>query len=86
MEMTLSEKGVFSTKTATGLLNFYNCKLFGLRAGDEHHSLMVEQFQFCVSSDDEYLEFVGHSSKTYQGELQHQKLLAKNIKIIIFCS
>ena len=60
-------------KTTTGLLNvvyIYNRKLFGLRAGDEHHSLMVEQFQFSVSNDDEYLEFVGRRSKTYQGGLR----------------
>ena len=86
MEATLWEKGVFSRNSAQGLLNivyFYNCKVFGLRAGDEHRNLNVEQFRFGVSNDDgsEYLEFVGRSCKTYQGGLKHRKLLPKSLKV-----
>ena len=42
MESMFWDKGIFSWESAAGLLNivyFYNCKLFGLRAGDKHHLL-----------------------------------------------
>lgn len=83
MERVLWEKGVFCRNSAVGLLNvvyFYNCKLFGLRAGDEHRGLNVEQFRF-GKDEDEYLEFIGNVSKTYNGGLQHRKILPKKLKI-----
>ncbi len=47
MEDTLWEKGIFSRTTSRGLLNvvfWYGCKLFGLRAADEHKTLEATQF------------------------------------------
>ena len=43
----LWDTGVFDLHTAQGLIYitfFYNCKLFGLRGGDEHRALVHEQF------------------------------------------
>ena len=59
---------LYQIVVAIGLLNivyFYNCILFGLRAGDEHRSLCVNQFCFGVSNGSEYVQFNGHTSKTY---------------------
>ena len=84
MEEKLWKDGIFSRKTATGLLNivyFYNCKLFGLRAGDEHRSLCVKQYKFGSSNGCEYIKFSGHSNKTYSGGLNHRKLTANNLRI-----
>ena len=53
MECKLWGSGVFSSETSVGLLNivyFYNYKLLGLRAGNEHCSLCVNQFCFDVSN------------------------------------
>ena len=84
MESILWEKGIFSRDSANGLLNivyYYNCKLFGLRAGDEHRALCVEQFHFGYSVDGcAYMHFTGRNSKTYQGGLCHRKLMAKDLK------
>ena len=51
MEVILWEKSIFSVESSKGLLNvvyFYNFKFFGLRSGDEHHSLDVEHFFLVV--------------------------------------
>ena len=71
MEAILWEKGIFSVESCKGLLNvvyFYNCKFFGLRSGDEHRSLDVEQFRFCVSDGIDYVEYIGRTSKTLLSE------------------
>ena len=84
MESQLWEKGIFSRQTSEGLLHvvyFYNCKLFGVPAGDEHRSLTVEQFGFGISDGSEYVKFSGSTSKTYNGGLKHRKLAPKALKI-----
>ena len=84
METKLWEDGIFSRETGTGLMNivyFYNCKLFGLRAGDEHRSLIVDQYEFGTSGGCEYMKLNGRSSKTYNGGLKHRKLTAKSLRI-----
>ena len=84
MEMELWEKGIFSRETGDGLLNivyFYNCKFFGLRAGDEHRQLKVQQFSFGIMNDTEYVQFTGSTSKTYNGGLKHKKHSPKVLKI-----
>ena len=84
MENILWEKGIFSCITSMGLLNvvyFYNCKLFGLRAGDEHRALCIEQFSFNCTNGDLYMQFTGRNSKTYQGGLAHRKMAPKVLKI-----
>ena len=60
---------------------FYNCKFFGLRAGDEHRDLCVEQYTFASDGIGEYIVFNGRSSKTYHGGLGHRKLKPKELKI-----
>ena len=57
------------------IVYYYNCKLFGLRAGDKYHALCVEQFFFGETEDGSlYMKFTGISSKTYQGGLHYRKL------------
>ena len=80
MEAILWEKGIFSVESCKGLLNvvyFYNCKFFGLKSGDEHRSLDVEQFRFGISDDIDYVEYIGRTSKTYKGGL---KVVAKEFE------
>ena len=46
-EQALWEKEIFSCDTAESLVNmifWYNCKCFGLRGGDEHRNLEVDQY------------------------------------------
>ena len=77
-------KGIFSREMGDGLLNimyFYNCKFFGLRAGDEHRQLKVKQFGFGIMNDIEYVQFTGLTSKTYNSGLKHKKLSPKVLKI-----
>lgn len=57
-EEILWQKGLFSLVTAKGIhqaLYFYNSKVFGLRAADEHSHLCVEQFSFGKDSAGEYV-------------------------------
>ena len=57
METVFWEKGIFGTSTSEGLLNtvyYYNCKLFGLRAGDEHRNLDAEQYKFGSDEQGKY--------------------------------
>ena len=79
-EAALWDKGVFSTSTSEGLLYvvfFYNCKLFGLRGGDEHRNLMREQFTISYDEVGQYLRFIGRSSKNVQGGLQQRKVSSR---------
>ncbi len=84
-EKILWDKKIFDVETAQGLLYltfFYNCKLFGLRGGDEHRSLVREQFQIGTDDADvQFLNFIGRSSKNVQGGLKQRKVATKNLKI-----
>lgn len=82
-EHRLWQCGLFSIETADGMLNavfWYNCKCFGLRGGDEHRDLVVQQY---IDSDTtgRFLRFVGRSAKNFQGGLQHKKVTNKDLKI-----
>ena len=82
MEPIFWETVIFSVSKSDGLLNaiyFYNSKFFGLRAGDEHHNLCVEQYSFGSDTLGEYMMFNGSYSKTYQGGLRHRKLISPRI-------
>ena len=85
MEASLWKKGIFSQTSSEGLMNimyYYNCKLFGLRACDEHCALCVEQFFFGETEDGSlYMKFTERSNKTYQVGLRHHKLNPKELKI-----
>ena len=83
-EDLLWEQGIFSIETAQGLLNavfWYNCKCFGLRGGDKHRSLQLDQYSLNHDECGRYLRFVGRSTKNYQGGLQHRKLHNKDLRL-----
>ncbi|XP_067671801.1 uncharacterized protein [Haliotis asinina] len=72
-EEMLWAKGTFSSETSSGLLHavyFYNCKVFGVRAADEHANLEVSQFEFGRYSVGEYVRFIGRVTKNNQGGLK----------------
>ncbi|CAG2240373.1 unnamed protein product [Mytilus edulis] len=52
---------------------FYNCKLFALRAADEHSDLEANQYTFGNSEEGFYLQFLGKTSKNCQGGIYHEK-------------
>jgi hypothetical protein len=83
-ELILWDKGLFTTETSEGflyLMFFYNCKLFGLRGGDEHRSLEREQFIVGEDETGKYLNFIGRSAKNLQGGLKQRSVTSKNLKI-----
>lgn len=83
-ENQLWEKGVFSLTCGWGLtyaLFWHNCKLFGLRGGDEHRSLTREQFTIGRDEMGRFLRFSGRSSKNVQGGLKQRKVQFKDLKI-----
>jgi hypothetical protein len=59
---------------------FYNCKVFGFRAMNEHVNLMAEQYEFGVDETGEFVKFHGRVSKNVQGGLQQRKVDVKDIK------
>ena len=63
------------------LFFWYNCKCFGLRGGDEHHNLDVEQFSVDSDENGQYLQFIGRSSKNFQGGIEHRKIHNKDLRI-----
>ncbi|XP_052679523.1 uncharacterized protein LOC128160267 isoform X1 [Crassostrea angulata] len=72
--------GMHSSKALQYTVFFYNCKLFGLRAYDEHKSLECDQFDLGCDDRGKYIHFHGRSSKTYKGGLRHIQLQNKDIK------
>ena len=71
-EVVLWNSGIFNTDTADGLLKavyFYNMKVFGFRAVDEHEHLMQEQYEFGTADGLEYLRYYGRVSKGVTGSL-----------------
>ena len=72
MEQVLWEKNIFSRQTGEGLTNvvfWYSCKMFGLRAADEHRQLEVSQFTIGTDHTGKYLRFLGRNCKNWQGGL-----------------
>ena len=83
-EEYLWEQGIFGTDNAECLINavfWCNCKCFGLRGGDEHRNLEVEQYSIDSDEQGRYLRFVGRLSKNYQGGLQHRRIQNKDLRI-----
>ena len=66
--------GFHSSKALSYSVYFYNCKVFGFRAMNEHVSLMAEQYEFGSDKD------VVKISKNVQGRLQQRKVDVKTIK------
>lgn len=82
-ENKIWETGVFGESDATSLQRtvfFYNCKLFGLRAADEHRELTTDQFSDGMDENGEYIEFHGKTNKTYSGSLRQRKIQPKVIR------
>lgn len=75
--------GAFSLTDGKGLLRtvyFYNSKVFGLRACDEHRKLSLEQITFGNDSDGEYVQFQGRGNKVFSGGIRDRKTSDKCIK------
>ena len=84
MEEILWDKEIFTPETGIGLRNitfWYNYKLFGLQACDEHRNLEVSQYEIGEDEIGTYLRFKGRSSKNYQGGLQHRRVIPKDLRI-----
>ena len=72
-EKKLWSSGVFNTETSTGLsyiMYYYNCKLFGFRARDEHGSLQASQFQVTYYNGRKCLEYNGRLAKNVTGNFE----------------
>ena len=69
-----SSQSLFST------VFYYNCKLFGMRAMDEHRSLKCSQFSVGYEGNLRYIEFTGRSSKTLAGGLRQRNIDSKCIR------
>ena len=79
-EIFLWDKGVFSIHSAEGLINavfWYNCKCFGLRGGDEHCTLVLEQYSIGLDSVGRYLQFNERSCKNVQSGLKQRNVQTK---------
>ena len=84
MEQELWGRNVFNIDTTERLTNivfWYSCKMFGLRAADEHHNLEVSQFTIGTDANGKYLRFVGRNCKNLQGGLMERKIEPKDLKI-----
>ncbi|XP_062585825.1 uncharacterized protein LOC134247485 [Saccostrea cucullata] len=82
-EEKLWQENVFGKENSEQLQHtmfFYSCKLFGLRACDEHHKLQCEQFSIGNDIHGQFIQFVGRASKTYKGGFGQMNLQTKNLK------
>ncbi|CAG2203745.1 unnamed protein product [Mytilus edulis] len=82
-EMILWEKEVVGYDSSSALLNgvfFYNCKLFGLRGRDEHHSFDASQINIGTDGKGKYIQFIETNSKTFKGGLKQKNVENKNIR------
>ena len=82
-EETLWDCGELGTSSSQSLLNtvfYYNCKIFGLRGMDEHRKLECDQFSLDSDSEGSYIEFLGRSSKNFNGGVKQRKIEAKSLK------
>ena len=72
-ERILWDTGIFNVNIAEGLsycVYFYNSKVFGLRAMDEHLTLQAEQFTIGMDEKNcRFLQFQGRLSKTVTGDI-----------------
>jgi len=59
---------------------YYNCKIFALRAADEHADLDASQFSTGQNVYGEYIHFQGASAKNCQGGIYNKKSEKKSIK------
>ena len=72
-ERRLWDSGVFSTETSVGLsyiVYFYNCKVFGFRARDEHCNLTVDQYKILTIGGRKCLQYSGRLAKNVTGSFE----------------
>ena len=72
-ENLLWQREIFNSDTAAGLLKvvyFYNMKVFGFRAVNEHENLMQDQYIFGEKHGVRCLEYHGRLSKGVTGALE----------------
>ena len=84
MEHLLWQNNTLGRLTGESLTNtvfWYSCKMFSLRAADEHRKLDVSQFTIGTDINGKFLRFTGRTCKNWQGGLHHLKLTAKDLKI-----
>ena len=83
-ESVFWDKGIFNWIDSRCLQNavyFYTCKVFGLRAADEHAGLTMSQFTFNSDKEGEYIRFQGKVCKNNQGGLsQAGKVAFKDLR------
>ncbi|XP_066285874.1 transcriptional regulator QRICH1-like [Branchiostoma lanceolatum] len=82
-EDRLWQSNAISLSTSQGLsygVYFYNCKIFGLRAMDEHQRLMLDQYKVGTDTNGHYMQYTGRVSKNVQGGLQQRNVSVKDIK------
>ena len=58
----------------------YNCKAFGFRGFDEHHSLETTQYSFGCDELGDYVTFSGKACKNYQGGIHQRNPSPKSLK------
>ena len=83
-EESLWSHGVFSVSEGWGFtyaIFWYNCKMFGLRGGDEYRSLVREQYEVSSDKHGRFLRFKGRNCKNVQGGLKQRKIQFKDLKI-----
>jgi len=82
-ERVLWEKGIFDCHTALGLsrcVYFYNCKVFGLGAREEHRNLTIDQYEFGIDDAGKYVEFHGRASQNASGGQRQRNVQFKEMK------
>ncbi len=73
--------GCHSAQALLNTVYFYNCKVFGLRSYDEHHSLQCKQFEKKLDETGRvHIEYTDHGSKTNRGGLKHMKVNNKAVR------
>ena len=59
---------------------FYNCKLFGLRARDEHTNMDRDQIRLVMDKAlGEGISYIDRTCKNWQGGLKHKKVTPKDL-------
>ena len=74
------ELGSHSAQFLLSSVFYFNCKLFGLQARDEHRNLQCQQITLGKEENGPYIEFQGRASKNIHGGINHRKIRSKHIK------
>ena len=72
--------GFHSSKALSYAVFYYNCKVFGFRAMNEHVNLIAEQYGFGADKEDDLIIFNARISKNVEGGLHKRKVDIKTVK------